>query len=76
MKVNQIEKFYQGQKPAKWTQLLGAGLKLGGSIDFSGLSLIFAKPFTNTVFPGILSLSFNHLGTSCYSGYGLGKPLL
>jgi hypothetical protein len=76
MKIYQIEKFNQGQQPAKWAQLFGAGLKLRGSIDFSGLSLIFTKSFTNTVFPGILFPSFNHLGTSCYSVYGLAKPLL
>jgi hypothetical protein len=76
MKIDQIEKFYQSQQPAKRAQLLATSLKLRRSIDFSGLSLIFAKAFTNTVFPAILSLSFNHLGTSCYSGYGLGKPLL
>jgi hypothetical protein len=76
MKIDQIKKFNQGQQPAKRAQLLSTGLKLCGSIDFSGLSLIFTKPFTNTVLPGILFLSFNHLGTSCYSDYGLGKPLL
>jgi hypothetical protein len=52
MEINQIEKFDQRQKPAKWTQLLATGLIGRGSIDFSGLSAIFTKPFTNTVFAG------------------------
>lgn len=47
MKVDQIKKFDQCQKPAKWTQLLGAGLITRGSIDFSGFGAIFTKPFTN-----------------------------
>jgi len=76
MKINQIEKFDQRQKPAKWTQLLTTGLIRRGSIDFSGLSAVFTKPFTIKVFPATLFLSFNHLGTSCYSCYGSGKPLL
>jgi hypothetical protein len=76
MKIDQIQKFDQRQKPAKWTQLFGTGLIRRGSIDFSGFSAIFRKPFTNAVFPGILFSSFNHLGTSFYSGYGLAKPLL
>ena len=76
MKIHQIEKLDQHQQPSKWTQLHGAGLISRGSIDFSGFSAIFRKPFTDTVFPGILFSSFNHLGTSFYSGYGLAKPLL
>ena len=76
MKINQIEKFDQRQKPAKWTQLLATGLIGRASIDFSGLSAVFTKPFTNTVFAGNVFLSFNHLGTSYYSCYGSGKPLL
>jgi hypothetical protein len=76
MKIDQIEKLDQRQKPAKWTQLFGTGLVRRGSIDFSGLGAIFTKPFTNAVFPGILFLFFNHLGTSFYSSYGLAKPLL
>jgi hypothetical protein len=76
MKINQIEKFDQRQKTAKWTQMLSAGLISRGSTDFSGLGAIFTKPFTNTVFAGNVFLSFNHLGTSYCSCYGLGKPLL
>jgi len=76
MKINQIEKFDQRQKPAKWTQMLATGLIRREGIDFSGLSAVFTKPFTNTVFPVILFSSFNLLGTSFYSGYGLAKPLL
>jgi len=76
MKVDQIKKLDQSQMPAKWTQLLSAVLKWRGSIVFSGLSTIFTKPFTNAVFTAILFPFINHLGTSCYSGYGLRKPLL
>jgi hypothetical protein len=76
MKINQIEKFNQRQKPAKWTQLFCAGLKRRRSIDFSGFCAILGKPFTIAVFPVILFSSFNHLDTSFYSGYGLRKPLL
>jgi hypothetical protein len=50
MKINQIKKFDQRQKPTKWTQLLATGLIRRGSIDFTGLSAIFTKPFSNTVF--------------------------
>ena len=50
MKINQIEKFDQRQKPAKWTQLLGAALIRRGGVYFTGLSAIFTKPFSNTVF--------------------------
>jgi hypothetical protein len=76
MKINQIEKLDQRQQPAKWTQLLRAGLINRGSIDFSGFDAIFTKPFTNAAFPGIVFSSFYHLGTSCYSCYGLAKPTL
>jgi hypothetical protein len=34
VKISQVEKFNQSQKPAKWTQLLSAGLTGRGSIDF------------------------------------------
>jgi len=76
MKINRIEKFNQRQKPAKWTQLLSAGLIGRGCIDFSGLGAIFTKPFTSALFPAIVFPSFNHLGTSFYGCYGLAKPLL
>ena len=76
MKIDQIDKFDQRQKPAKWAQLLGAGLICRGSSDFSGLSALLTKPFTTAVFPVIVFSSFYHLGTSCYSDYGLPQPLL
>jgi hypothetical protein len=46
MKIDQIQKFDQRQKPAKCTQLLAAGLIGRRSIDFSGLGAIFINPFT------------------------------
>jgi hypothetical protein len=76
MKIDQIDKFDQCQKPAKWAQLLGARLIYRGSIDFSGLSAFFTKSFTTVVFPVIVFSSNYHLGTSCYSCLGLLKPLL
>jgi len=76
MKINQIKKFDQRQKPAKWTQLLATGLIDRGSVDFSGLGAIFTKPFTIALFPATVFLSFNHLGTSYDSCYGSAKPLL
>ena len=76
MKIDQIQKFDQRQKPAKWTQLLAAGLIGRRSIDFSGLGAIFINPFTIKVFLACyFFLSFNHLGTSYYRCYGLRKPL-
>ena len=50
-KTDQIEKFDQRQKPAKWAQPLAAGLKLGGSVDFSGPCAICTKAFTTAAFP-------------------------
>jgi hypothetical protein len=73
---HQIEKFNQRQKPAKWDQLLAAGLKPGGSVDFSGPCAIGTKSFTTAAFPANLFPSFYHLGISCYSCLGLAKPLL
>jgi len=58
LKSNQIEKLDQRQQPAKWTQLLRAGLITRGSIDFSGFGAIFTKPFTNAAFPGNVFASF------------------
>jgi hypothetical protein len=75
-KTDQIDKFDQRQKPAKWAQLLGAGLVSRGSVDFSGLRALFAKPFTAALFPVILMPSFYHLGTSSRSCLGLAEPLL
>jgi len=63
-KTNQIDKFDQRQKPAKWAQLLAAGLINRGSVDFSGLRTFFTKPFTAALFPVSLISSFYHLGTS------------
>jgi hypothetical protein len=51
-KTDQIEKFDQRQKPAKWAQLLAAGLVCRGSIDFSGLQAFSTKPFPVALFPG------------------------
>ena len=76
MKIDQIQKFDQRQKPAKWAQLLAASLICRGCIDFSGLSALLTKPFTTAVFPVTVFSSFYHLGTSCYSVYGLAEPLL
>jgi hypothetical protein len=76
MKIDQIDKFDQRQKPAKWAQLLGARFICRGSIDFSGISAFLTKPFTIAVFPVIVFSSFYHLGTSCYSVDGWPKPLL
>jgi hypothetical protein len=69
-KTDQIEKFNQRQKPAKWAQPLAACLKLGGSVDFSGPCAICTKSFTTAAFPVNLFASFYHLGTSCYSCLG------
>jgi len=76
MKIDQIQKFDQRQKPAKWAQLFAACLICRAGIDFSGLSALLTKPFTVAVFPVIVFSSFYHLGTSCYSIYGSPKPLL
>ena len=54
MKIDQIQKFDQCQKPAKWAQLLGTGIVGRRCIDFSGLSAILLKPFTIALFPAIL----------------------
>ena len=54
MKIDQIDKFDQRQKPAKWAQLLGAALICRGSIYFSGLSALLTKPLTTAVFPVII----------------------
>jgi hypothetical protein len=75
-KIDQIQKFDQRQKPAKWALLLASGLKAGRSVDFSGLGVILTRCFTCAVFPVKLFLSFYHLGTSCHSCFGLAKPLL
>ncbi len=66
----------QGQKPAKWAQLLSASLVARRSIDSSGLSAVCFKTFTGAVFPGILFSSFYHLGTSCFNGFYLLKPII
>jgi hypothetical protein len=49
-----IKKFDQGQKPSKWAQLLGTSVVARRSIDFSGPRTVYLKPFTGTLFPGIL----------------------
>ena len=41
----------QRQRPAKWAQLLRAGLISGRCVDFSGLCTILIKSFTVTAFP-------------------------
>jgi hypothetical protein len=75
-KTDQIEKFNQGQKPTKWAQLLAAGLKAVGIVDFYGPCAICTRSFTTAPFSANLFPLFYHLGTSCYSCLGLGKPLL
>ncbi len=44
------------------------------SIDFSGISGVFLKPFTYALFPAMLFSSFYHLGTSCFMVWFLPKP--
>jgi hypothetical protein len=75
-KTNQIEKFDQRQKPAKWAQLLAAGLKFGRSIDSSGPGAMGTRSFTTAAFAATLFALFCHLGTSFYCCLGSGKPLL
>ncbi len=59
---------------AKVEQLIGAGLKRRGSVDFPGFSTLLRKSFTDTVFPDTISLRFYHLGTSCRGCLGSAKP--
>jgi hypothetical protein len=66
-KTDQIEKFDQRQKPAKWAQLLAAGPIRHESVHFFWLSGPFTNPNTVAVFPAALFSFFNHLGTSCRS---------
>jgi hypothetical protein len=75
-KTDQVEKFDQRQKPAKWAQLLAAGLKFGRSVDSSGPGATGTRSFTTAAFPATLFALFYHLGTSCYSCLSLAKPLL
>ena len=64
-KTDQIEKFDQCQQPAKWAQLLAAGLKPGRSVDSSGLGAICIRSFTTAAFPATLFALFYYLDISC-----------
>ena len=48
-KINQIKKFDHRQQPAKWAQLLAAGIIWRRSIDFPGLGGAFFDPFVLAV---------------------------
>jgi len=61
-KLDQVQKFDQGQYAAKWAQQLCAGAVSSGSRDFPGVGADTFKPFTVAAFPVILFSLLNHLG--------------
>lgn len=57
-KIDQIQKFNERQKSAKWAQLFAAGFKLSRGIDFYGTDAICKRSFTSMGFPAIFFRRF------------------